>query len=393
MGLPQLFDIAWARQPEAQALPAWREAAQAQQAAARAWTPEPPALQASHRTDRLGRDTGAREQEFGLALPLWLPGERRGSGALAAAEATAVESRAAAARLRLAATVREAWWAGQRAVIDRDIARAQQHSAAGLADDVARRVRAGELSRADQHQAEAALAAAQASLAQAEAALAAALQPLQALNGGPLNLAPAEPARAEPEPPPQPAASSAIPAPGEAAAHPALQALQDRAAVAEQAAALAATRVRAHPELTLATTRERGAAGERAGSSLTLALRIPLGAGPRHTARLAAARAEAAEAQAQLALDRARLQSEGEAAAARVAAARAQLAAVERRATLAQATRGFFEKSFRLGETDLPTRLRIEAEASEAERQAARGRIELAAALSAWRQALGLLPQ
>jgi cobalt-zinc-cadmium efflux system outer membrane protein len=35
----------------------------------------------------------------------------------------------------------------------------------------------------------------------------------------------------------------------------------------------------------------------------------------------------------------------------------------------------------------------IEAEATEAERQTARTRIELAAAISAWRQALGLLPQ
>jgi outer membrane protein, heavy metal efflux system len=45
-----------------------------------------------------------------------------------------------------------------------------------------------------------------------------------------------------------------------------------------------------------------------------------------------------------------------------------------------------------LGETDLPTRLRIEAEASDAERQAARAQVDLAAAISAWRQALGLLP-
>ena len=45
------------------------------------------------------------------------------------------------------------------------------------------------------------------------------------------------------------------------------------------------------------------------------------------------------------------------------------------------------------GESDLPTRLRIEAEAADAERQAVRARIELAAAISAWRQALGLLPQ
>ena len=121
--------------------------------------------------------------------------------------------------------------------------------------------------------------------------------------------------------------------------------------------------------------------------------RIPFGGGPRHDSRVASARADAAEAQAQLALDRTRLQSERDAVVARVDAARVQLAAAERRATLARETRGFFEKSFRLGETDLPTRLRIDAEAHEAERQAARSRIELAAAISAWRQALGLLPQ
>jgi cobalt-zinc-cadmium efflux system outer membrane protein len=169
--------------------------------------------------------------------------------------------------------------------------------------------------------------------------------------------------------------------------------LQDRAIVAERAAALAATQSRANPELALATTRDRGASGERYGQTVTLAVRIPFGGGPRHDSRVATARAEATEAQAQLEVDRARLQSERESAVARVNAARAQLAAAERRASLANETRGFFEKSFRLGETDLPTRLRIEAEATEAERQAARSRIELAAAISAWRQALGLLPQ
>jgi cobalt-zinc-cadmium efflux system outer membrane protein len=169
--------------------------------------------------------------------------------------------------------------------------------------------------------------------------------------------------------------------------------LQARATVAERAAALAATQSRGNPELTLATTRDRGASGERYGQTVTLAVRIPFGGGPRHESRIATALADATEAQAQLALDRARLQSERDAAVAGIAAARAQLAAAERRATLARETRGFYEKSFRLGETDLPTRLRIEAEATEAERQAARSRIELAAAISTWRQALGLLPQ
>ncbi|MBP6903344.1 MAG: TolC family protein [Burkholderiaceae bacterium] len=390
-GLRQLFDAAWARQPEAQTLQARREAAQAQRRAADAWTPEPPSLEASHKTDRLHGNDGVREVEIGIALPLWLPGERLGSHALAQAEAAAVESRAAAARLRLAAAVREAWWAWQLRAVEVEIARSQLDGARRLAADVSRRVQAGELARADRHQADGAVATAEAGLAQAEAGLTVAWLQLGAMaadgaaRAGP---APAAPALAEPEPEP-----SAAQLTDPAAAHPALVEGQDRSVLAERAAALAALQSRANPELMLATTRDRAAAGERYGQSVTLALRIPLGAGPRHEGRLAAARADAAEAQAQLALDRARLRAEREASLARVAALRSQLAAALRRADLARETRGFFEKSFRLGETDLPTRLRVENDAAEAERQAARSRVELAAAISAWRQALGLLPQ
>lgn len=380
--LKDVYETAWARQPEAQALTARRDAVQAQQRAAGAWTPEPPALAVASKSDRFTRNDGARELEAAIAVPLWLPGERRSSGALADSEAAALESRVEAARLRLAATVREAWWNWQRARIDAEMARGQWDNARRIAADVARRAQAGDLARADRHQADGAVAAAEAAVAQAEAATTAALQQLKALTGGTAFTAIAAPAPDEPEP-----------ASADAPPHPALAELQDRAAVAERAAALAATQSRANPELTLSTTRERGSFDERYGRTVTLGIRIPLGAGPRHDSRVAAARADAMEAQAQLALDRARLQSEGEAAVARVHAARAQLAAAERRAALARETRGFFDKSFRLGETDLPTRLRIENEAFDAERQAARSRIELAAAISTWRQALGLLPQ
>ena len=82
-----------------------------------------------------------------------------------------------------------------------------------------------------------------------------------------------------------------------------------------------------------------------------------------------------------------------EAARLRVEMAQAQRNAAEKRARLAVESRGFFAKSFRLGESDLPTRLRVELEAVEAERQAARARIDHAAAVSSLRQALGLLPE
>ncbi|MBQ0960369.1 TolC family protein [Ideonella sp. 4Y11] len=382
------FEAAWARQPEAQALTARRDAARAQAQAARSLTPEPVAMELSTKTDRLNRNLGTREYEVGVAIPMWLPGERGRSQALADAEGRAVESRTTAAQLRIAAAVREAWWSWHRARAELEAARGQLDNVRRIAADVGKRLKAGDLARADQHQADAAVAAAEGAVAQADGALTAAQQHLRSLSAMPaVGLTSAIPSQAEPEPP-IPTTPTA-----EMDTHAELLALKDRAAVAEGVTALAATQTRASPELTVAATRDRGAYGESYNQTFTVGVRIPFGAGPRHDARVASARAEAVELQAQMALERARLAGEREAARARTDAARAQLAAADRRAQLARESRGFFDKSFRLGETDLPTRLRIESEAAEAERQAARARIELAAAISAWRQALGLLPQ
>ncbi len=382
--LRQAFDAAWARQPEALALPVRRDAARAQQSAASSWTPAPAALELSNKTDRLGNNQGAREYEIGIAVPLWLPGERDRSAALADAEGAAIESRAAAARLRVAASVRDAWWQWHRTRIDVGTARDQLENTRRIAADVTRRAKAGDLARADEHQANGAVASAEAGLAQAESVLAAARQHLRALAG----IAPDPSTSGDYQAEPDPGAAAADPE-----ANVALQELKDRAAVAERTVALTATQSRANPELVLAATRDRGGRGETAQQTITLGIRIPFGAGPRFDARSANARADATEVQAQVALERERLAAEREAARARVEASRTQLAAADRRAQLARESRGFFDKSFQLGESDLPTRLRIEAEAAEADRQAARTRIELSAAISAWRQALGLLPQ
>jgi cobalt-zinc-cadmium efflux system outer membrane protein len=175
--------------------------------------------------------------------------------------------------------------------------------------------------------------------------------------------------------------------------HPLLAELEDRITMAERTAQLISAQRRSNPELTVATTRGRGAFGERYGQTMLIGIRVPFGAGPRYDARVATAQAEAIEVQSRLILEGDRIQADQRGAASSVEAARIQLDAAQRRAKLARESRSFFDKSFRLGETDLPTRLRIEAEAVEAERQEGRSRIGLATAISAWRQSLGLLPE
>ncbi|WP_298234778.1 TolC family protein [uncultured Azohydromonas sp.] len=377
----QGFEAAWARQPEARAAALRQAAVAAASQAARRWSPQPPALEINARSDRPHRNEGAREVEATVAVPLWLPGERSGTQAVASAEATLAQARIHAARWRVAEQVREAYWAHQRARLERELAQQRRGNALQLSADVARRVAAGELARADAHQAELAVAAADAAVSQAEVDLAQAAQRWAALVGA--ETVPGD--TPAPEPMPPTLESEAL--------HPALGELAARAESAARQRRLAAAQNRAHPELVLGTVRERAERAQPSSQSLIVGLRVPLGTQGDSAARVAAAGAEELEAQAALALEQDRVAAEVRAARARVQALGASTDAAERRARLAAELRGFIEKSFRAGESDLPARLRVELEAVEAERLAARARIDLAAAVSQLRQALGLLPE
>ncbi len=386
--LRALFDHAWQRQPEAQAQPLRQQAAEATRLAAQRWTAEPPALQLQTRTDRPGSQQGQREVEVGLAAPLWLPGERARSAALGDAQWQQVQSQQRAAQWQLAAQVRQAWWDWQRARSDLALAQDRLHSARQLAADVQRRWQAGDLARTDGLQAQAVAAQAEAAQAEAQGALQAARAALSAWGALP-GTAPGAPApqdwRAEPL---ADAAVQAVPD-----NHPALAQAQAQAQVARHTAELAAVQRRANPELSVAATRGRDQAGERYRQSVTLGLRIPLGDNALAQAKEAAAQADALEQETRLQRERERLAQDLHAAQARVAAAQAQSDAAARHAALVQETLGHVDKAFRLGEADWPTRLRAEQDAAQAQRQLARARIDAAAAVSALRQALGLLPE
>ena len=396
--LKHFFDAAWKRQPEALSLAARMEAADSARQAAQSWTAEPAALELSSKTDRLNRNLGAREYEAGIGIPLWLPGERAGAGALADTEARGIDARIAVAKLKVAAAVREAYWAWERARVEHGLARDRLNTSRALAADVAKRVSAGYLSRADQHQVDGAVAAAESALAESTSALVAAAQQLRALSGQapPSHTTPASAGTSAPGQTVHAGEGAPVPAANLLqwnASHPAVADLTAQFDVARLSEALARVRSRANPELRLSTTHHRGEFGDPYQQTLNVGVRIPFGSDARHRARVASASAQAIEIEGQLQLERGRVLAELEAATQRVDSARAQADAAGKRARLARETRGFFEKSFRLGETDLPTRLRIELEAVEAERQEARSRIDQAASLSALRQALGLLPE
>lgn len=382
--LPTIFESAWLRQPEQRALAAQQAAAEARQESAASLTPEPPSVAVAARSDRFNRDSGAQELELELAIPLWLPGERGAAQALADAEYAAVDLRQRAARLRLAGEVRDLYWRWQTALGERELAATRRDNAAALVADVERRLRAGDLARTDFYQARAAAAAAESAWRESQVRARDLQGRLAALSGVALgDTGPTEAPRAEPEPADE----------GMLANHVLLAEAVQRVDLARRARTLVAAQGRANPELSVATRRERGAFEAPYEQSWQLAVRWPFGSAGRNAARLAAADAEQIAAESQLALERARLAEEAVVAREGVTTARARLTASEERERLLAETRGFLDKSFRLGQTDLASRLRVEFEAAEAAREAARSRIELAQAISQLRQALGLFPE
>jgi cobalt-zinc-cadmium efflux system outer membrane protein len=376
--LREAFEAAWERQPEARAGAARRQASEAGRAAAQRLTAKPAALEAQAKTGRSG--SGGREYEAAIAFSLWLPGERTRSARMADAQLEAVDLRVRAAQLKLAGAVRDAWWALKRTEVELAAARERLASAQQLAADVGRRARAGDLARADQHQAESAVAQAEAAVAEVGSARAAAEGALRAL----VLAAPARDA---------PAVSEPMPLAGDMPDHPAVAEARGRALVARRTMELSSVQRGANPELTVGASRETGGSGEPSVQSIIVGIRVPLGGGPRQDARVATAQADALEAEAAAEFEQNRVATEAASARVRLQASQVQLQAAERRARLAAETRGFYDKSFRLGESDLPTRLRVELEAAEAQRALVKSRIETAAAVSQLRQALGLLPE
>lgn len=371
-GWAALLDTAWAqRQAASDARLAVGEAARR---AAASRLPDAPTLTLAGRGNRADPRRGAREWEVELAAPLWWPGQRERAQSVAEAEQALQRATLAHERWRLAGELREAAWAWRLAQAEADAAAARQRQATELADDIERRVQAGDLAPLDLNQARSAEAAARADALRVAAAGLAAEQRLTALAAG---------AR-----PPADAEAPAAPA----AEHPQLAELEARTWLAGARLAQAGRDTRDAPELALALTRERDDPAQPWQHRARLALRVPLGERNTSAPRQAAAAADEAEARLALDVARRRLVAERAAAQAERDASHRVLAVLVERATLAQQSYGWVDQAFRAGQQGAAALLRAAAERADAHAQAERARLEAARAVSRLNQTLGSMP-
>jgi len=376
--LREALDAAWALSPAARSADSRRAQLQARERAASSWINGSPSALLAQRSDRFNNNSGLREYEAELELPIWSPGVRAAAQRELAALRLGFEPQQLVARLKLAAEVREAAASVAVARTERDLAQRKHSEAQTLAQDVERRVRAGDSARVDGLQAQSLVQQAASGREQAQQALTRLQNQWLALTG-----LTAVPSLDEPLP-------SANPVTGPD--HPALQAAQTRVQAAQAALELSETDKRDPMSVGVGITRERSAFGAASENSLRLALKIPFGTDSRNAPRIAAARAELDAAQAELDVIQRQVQTELASALAELDAARRTQASMAERARLSTEVQALVAKAYRLGESDLPTRLRADSEKFEADLSLARARVGLQRAVSQLNQALGLLP-
>ena len=373
------LDAAWQRAVAARESDGQRRRADADRAAAGSFWSAPPSLELSHRNDRLQGNAGRRETEVGVALPLWLPGQRAARAGTADAAVAQAQAAAQVARLHLAGELREATWqiaALQAEAVQADaLTRALQQ----LADDVERRVRAGDLARADALAAQAeqlAASALQFDVRQRLQVAHARWKLLTGLTAGP-DLT---------------AATVTDGDPATAAAHPELQLASQSTELARKRVDLMRHSRRDAPELTVGLRQDVPGRAEVAQGSLVVGLRLPFDTDDRNRPLEAAALAELDVAETHEQRLRERLDSDTAAARHAQRSAEAQLEAEAARARLLRERATLIDKSFRAGETPLPDQLRALAAAGQADSAVARQTVALGLTRARLHQALGLLP-
>ena len=333
-----------------------------------------PSVTLSQRSDRLQTNRGLRNDEVGLAFPLWRVGVRAATVTQIDSDRAALFADDLSSKLKLASELRDLVASAALNRLERDLAEHKHEDAQVLLQDTQRRVKSGERPRIDALQASAAERLAAVQLAQADAARVVLQAQWRALTGL-VQLS-------NPE----------VSVVNSAAEHPRLLAANARVRAAQTRLALTEVDKRDAPEVGVGLTRERALSSDAAQNALRLSLRIPFGGAHRNAPRLSAARAELDTAEADRDAVQRQVQADFHAAQAGLLASQAAQSLATERAALSAEAQALVAKAYQLGESDLPTRLRTDHEGFEAQLALARARAETQRAIARLNQSSGQFP-
>jgi len=371
------LDNAWEHSPQAQTLEAKRAESDAQGIAANSLLPGAPAVILGHRSDQFNNDAGKREWEAGVALPMWLPGQRDARQRQAQVGKTSLEANIRALRLKLAGELREAIWLVRQVESQVQLDEKRALTAKNLADDVAKRVRAGELARTDLNLAQNEWRSAQANILHSRSRLLQAQQAYATLTG------------TTPLPDDISESTQTIALPDD---HPLLEEARQAIEAAQAQVRVASESRRDNPEVELSTRRERGNLNDPYASTVALSVRLPFATDARNLPSITAAQTALTRAQSEYARVRVTLEYQRQQADQALQAADQLLDLARQQQTAARENLDLIQKSFSLGESDLFTLLRARAAGFDAEQSCNQQEIAQALARARLNQAQGVLP-
>jgi len=378
LSLAAVVQATYQRNPTTQVLQARLDEAAAVRRQADSLIAGDAALQVRHNTGQVGNEEGLREWEWGIELPIWLPGQRQARRNEARQQRLAATASESALRLAVAGQVRNLLWTLR---LDQNQAHYTHQAwltSRDLQNDVARRVKAGELAHLDLVLARQESLDRQDTFQQADAKLRRDYHRYRILTG--LDRIPAE------------FRETRSPAREVDSRHPALA--DAMAAVAADEAVYKRVRSdrRANPTLTLGTRHERADAASDYVNTLGIILRVPLGLPSQSAPRIAASATTLAESRTERDLLKRRLDTELQTARDSLAATRMALEVAGKRAALARENLTLIRRSFDLGESNLFHVLQVQARAFEAELKLHEKTIELQADIARYNQAVGIIP-
>ncbi len=348
------------------------------EAVRRPWA-TPPSVEAMHRDDRLQSNAGRRETELAIAWPMWLPGQRSANEAMTQAGLDRADSSIRAARLQVAGLVREGAWRLIGDAANRALLEGQSDVLHKLYLDVERRVKAGDLARADALAARAQWLESRARISSGEQRLDESRIRWHELTG--LRAAPSRQAMTE-----------SIDSTTVRADHPQLDAAGKGVEHARRRLDVVRASTREPPELMVGVRQDVSGGVGGSHNSLQLGVRIPFATLDRNRPLEAAATGELSVAQAVEQRLRQQLQADASAAHVALLSAEQQLLVEQERAKLLRERAQLIDRSFRAGESALPELLRAMETASQAEAAALRQAIVLEHSRARLQQAIGVLP-
>lgn len=375
--LKEVLEKTFARSPQQAKLLSQQSVLDARNQVASAILPSTPSLTVGHQNDTVGSGRGEREWQAEVELPVWRPNQRQNRLKVADAFKSSLISSQESLKLQVAGTLRDTLW--DIAFNDNNVALASNKLEVSqrLQADVEKRFKAGDLAKTDAIFAQQETLRAEKEKLRADAELMHARHRYFVLTG--LREIPANIQEKQ----------SSL---EDYSQSPIWLEAQSKLGLAETERQLANIESRDNFQVLINTRRIQGGFDTTFNDSVGLKIRIPFGGDARAATIKSASELNLGNALSEQETLRLALETAMHEAEHNLSVSQAELGIASKQFDMAKESVRLAKKAFQLGETDLVSLLRVQAQASEIERAFTSRQIQLQWDIARYNQAVGVLP-